>query len=526
MAGEAGAHDADLGPALAQLSAALSAAGAAVLLGGMVAAAAGAARHVPGSVLRAMAAGQAPPGPAPALDGTAVHARHVDPDGLLLVFRATPLSESEAALVAAVATAAGSTLALAERARLLRRVVRIQRSISHRAPLQQVLDAITAGVAELVGDPVAGIRLVDPDDPGCLILASAVGVPERLVPGLRRGPAGEGAGGRAIAEDRLVVLEVYRDDPSGLPAFRADGLEVAMAAPIHADGEVVGSLTSASYQPGRRYSAAEQEALLAFAAGAGLAITDARTLDAMREAKHSHELLLAMVSHELKTPLTAIMGTLRTLERHEQVLPPAQRTELLRTAFDRGGQLDRLIDQLLLGANAELATSPRPVALAEAVRAAVGSFEHLPALRWGALPDLVLSVDPAAVRTVLGIMLENAVAHAPHVRIEAGQVGDQAWVWVSSRDALAEDVDLDFPPGATHPLPPEPTHPIPPRPTHPSSRPPAGMADTVTPGVGLGLFVAQRLVATMRGSLHCDAGQGRLTFELWLPLDRERSLNG
>jgi signal transduction histidine kinase len=412
MAREADAYDADLGPALAQLSGGLGAAGAALLVGGVATAAAGAAARVPGSVLRALAAGQAPPGPAPALDGTAVHACAVDPDGLLLVFRATPLSESEDALVAAVAAAAGSTLALAERARLLRRVVRIQRSISHRAPLQRVLDSITAGVAELVGDPVAGIRLVDPDDPGYLILASAVGVPERLLPALRRGPVGEGAGGRAITEERLVVLEAYHDNPSGLPAFRADGLEVAMAAPIHADGEVVGSVTSASYTPGRRYSAAEQEALLAFAAGAGLAITDARTLDAMREARRSKELLLAMVSHELKTPLTAIMGTLRTLERHEQALPPAQRTELLRTAFDRGCQLDRLIDYLLLGANADLATSPRPVNLAEAVRGAIGNFEHLPALRRGALPHLVLAVDPAAVRTVLGILLENGQLRA------------------------------------------------------------------------------------------------------------------
>jgi diguanylate cyclase (GGDEF)-like protein len=49
---------------------------------------------------------------------------------------------------------------------------------------------------------------------------------------------------------------------------------------------VVGSLGIASYDPGRVFSRTEQEVLLAFAEHASLALTDARTLDAMHQAFH------------------------------------------------------------------------------------------------------------------------------------------------------------------------------------------------------------------------------------------------
>ena len=48
---------------------------------------------------------------------------------------------------------------------LLERLSRIQRSIVHRAALQDVLDGIVAGAAELLGDEVSALRLVEPHNP-------------------------------------------------------------------------------------------------------------------------------------------------------------------------------------------------------------------------------------------------------------------------------------------------------------------------------------------------------------------------
>ena len=54
---------------------------------------------------------------------------------------------------------------LQERQRLLEQLSSIQRAISRRAPLQQILDAITAGAKDLLGDEVVGLRLIDAEDP-------------------------------------------------------------------------------------------------------------------------------------------------------------------------------------------------------------------------------------------------------------------------------------------------------------------------------------------------------------------------
>jgi two-component system, cell cycle sensor histidine kinase and response regulator CckA len=155
--------------------------------------------------------------------------------------------------------------ALRERQELLERLLRIQRSISHGAPLQEVLEAIAGGAAQLLGDPVGAVRLVDAGAPDGTSIASAGGVADDLVEVVRRGRLGD----QAIAEERLVVVE-----HDGLP-----GAMAAMAAPVREHGAVVGSIVVASFDAERTYSGSEQEALLAFAEHAGLALADARIIE-------------------------------------------------------------------------------------------------------------------------------------------------------------------------------------------------------------------------------------------------------
>jgi diguanylate cyclase (GGDEF)-like protein len=126
-----------------------------------------------------------------------------------------------------------------ERQRLLEALGTIQRSISHRAPLQDVLRAIVGTASELLHDPSADLLIGDPDD---------------------------SVAGRAMAENRLVVVE------------RAGA---SMAAPVHESGEVIGALVVTSDEPDRTYSRSEQGVLLALAEHASLALTDAKTVGAM-----------------------------------------------------------------------------------------------------------------------------------------------------------------------------------------------------------------------------------------------------
>jgi PAS domain S-box-containing protein len=171
---------------------------------------------------------------------------------------------------------------LQERQELLERLSRIQRSIAHGADRGDVLEAICQGARELLGDEVAGVRLLAPDDPSVLELVAVIGRDADVVRG-ERSPVGVGLGGRAMAEGKLVVVQNYQHDPTGLDAYRDRGIESGMAAPVHEQGRVVGSLVVASYSRGRRYTAIERDMLMAFADHASLALSDSRRIEAMRE---------------------------------------------------------------------------------------------------------------------------------------------------------------------------------------------------------------------------------------------------
>lgn len=163
---------------------------------------------------------------------------------------------------------------LRERQTLLARLTRIQRR-AVRAPISDVLQAIVTGAAELLGESVVALRRIDPDQPTQALIVCSTGL--ETAPGLDAPiKLGEDVGGRTISERQLVVIHDYYEAPNAVHAFATLGLQAAMGAPVQEGSEVVGSLVVASYTPGRRFSLAEQEALMAFADHASVALTDAR----------------------------------------------------------------------------------------------------------------------------------------------------------------------------------------------------------------------------------------------------------
>jgi len=461
-------------------------------------------------------------------DGTVLHAvvRPLDDGERLVLLRpAGPLDDADQARLAvhtaAVATALRLSRAagrerrlrdtaerrgrehealrasLEERNRLLSRLARIQRSISHRAPLQEVFDAITSGASELLGIAAVGLRIVDPEDPERLVMISSHGLGQKELDDLQGAPRTLGLGGRAIAENRLVVQYDYAAAPHAHRIFVDQQMQSALAAPVHDHQRVVGSLAVGTFERGRRFSAHEQEALLALAEHASIAMTDARTVAALREAQHAKDLFLAMVSHELKTPLTVIMGTLRTLERRADKVRPELRTAMLGTAFERGRDLERLIDRLLRGARAELASSPEAIGLPVLVARAVEGFDAGRTLRRSAVPEVTLVTDVAAVRDIVGMLLENAESHAPPdtpIDVDVSLTDGEVRMAVRNAGALPEGLEPQelFTPFLRGPR-------------------------ATSSGVGLGLSIAWRLATAMGGRIDIDSGGGEVTFVLVFP---------
>ena len=402
-------------------------------------------------------------------------------------------------IIAMVAEERDLRHSLEDRQHLLEKLSRIQRSISHRAPLQEVLDSITTGAQELLEVEVAGLRLLDPDDPDWAILVSCVGVTPEILEAIRRSPLSEGAGGRAILEQRLYLLESYEDSPDAIPYFASDHLQSAMAAPVFEDGDVVGSLVVATYDTSRHYVESEREMLLALAEHASLALTDAKTLESMREAQRAKDMFLAMVSHELKTPLTVIMGTLQTFRRHLERLPNELRDEMLRASFERGRDLEHLIDMLLKGARAELAGVKQLSRLPKVIKRAVSGFDATRRMIVEEIPDVTLFVDDVAVHQIVGILLENAVSHSERetaITVVTRVTDEEVAIDVLNQGTLPADLDAA-------------------RLFMPFERGSGARSS----GVGLGLHIASRLAESVLGRLEVDSRDGMVRFSLVFPLE-------
>ncbi|MDQ3986661.1 MAG: GAF domain-containing protein [Actinomycetota bacterium] len=383
---------------------------------------------------------------------------------------------------------------LLQRQKLFEKLTRVQRSISHGAPLQDVLDAITAGASELTGDEVVALRLIDDDNPNYCVIVSSSGVKEHLKEKLKRTPVGQGAGGLAIRSNELVVIDNYEGSALALKELVKDGLKSAMAAPVHENGEPVGSLVVASYREARAYSEIEQEVLLSFAQHASLALVDAKAVEAMREAQRSKDMFLAMVSHELKSPLTVILGTLYTLQKHHQKIPEDARGNMLEAAYERAKELGSLVNRVLEGARAELAASKEDVLLKDLVDTSLQGFDQTCPLEIQDIPQVLVTVDPGAVRQVLGILLENAVSHSPDqtpVSVGGKVEGNDVSIWVANEGTLPSDIDRDslFSPFSRG-------------------------TGAASPGVGLGLYIASRLTTAIGGRIDVEADDGRVRFIL------------
>jgi signal transduction histidine kinase len=386
---------------------------------------------------------------------------------------------------------------LLKRQQLLDNLARIERSISQRIPLGDVLATITDAAHHLLGDEIVALRLLDPDDPTHLILVSDSGVAPELFNRVRRTAVGEGVGGRAVSENALVVVHDYHASDIALPPFAETGLIAAMAAPVHEGGVPVGSLTVASYAADRHYGPVEQETLLAFAEHVSLALADARTVEAMEAAQQSKRNLLAMVSHELKTPLTVMMGVVRTIQRHAEKLPEQLRDEMLTAAQERGHELEVLIDRLLQGAVGTAVNHVQEASLYAVISAAVAPYAGTRPLIVEPVPHQRLRVDVAKVQDVLSNLIDNAIAHSPAgtgigiaTRVDIGIVS----ITVRNDGSLPEGV----------------------APSSLFSAFERG-ADAPSPGIGLGLFIASRLTTGIGGTLHVTTDERTVSFTLRFP---------
>ncbi|MCY3646807.1 MAG: ATP-binding protein [Chloroflexi bacterium] len=218
---------------------------------------------------------------------------------------------------------------------------------------------------------------------------------------------------------------------------------------------------------------------------------------------------LAMVSHELRAPLSSIKGSAATLVQSGTALDPAATTQFHRIIEQQADYMQDLITDLLDVARIEagtLAISPQPVSVEELVEDARSTFltAHAGSDIRVELPSDLQSVmaDRRRIVQVLLNLLSNAVRHSPDdsaVRVSASPSGVEVEIRVTDKGEGMTAEQL-------------------PRLFNKFSRSP-GQAGRETAESGLGLAICKGIVEAHGGRIRAESdgpGQGA-QFSFTLP---------
>jgi signal transduction histidine kinase len=235
------------------------------------------------------------------------------------------------------------------------------------------------------------------------------------------------------------------------------------------------------------------------------------TIDDLTRVNRTRELFLATVSHEMRTPLSALSMRIELLLRTVPDLPPAAAAglEAMRVHVrQEAGMVDDLIDaaRTLTG---QMSITRAPVNLGQVLRDAISTVEthaHAKQILMQVTPadygdHIRLDADGRRLQQVVWNLLFNAVKFTPEggvIRIAIRRIDGMVEIDISDSGQGIEPADLAHVFGAFN----------------------LQQQDNGT-GLGLGLYIARRIVELHGGTLSVSsAGRGLgAMFAIRLPVD-------
>jgi signal transduction histidine kinase len=238
----------------------------------------------------------------------------------------------------------------------------------------------------------------------------------------------------------------------------SDRFEGAVGCPVWVLGWVTAVLVGMGAR-GARISETEVEAMELIASQAGLTLSNARRIELERGVTASIEEgdrlkteFLTTISHEMRTPLTVLMGNGRTLETGWDALDDQDRQELVAAMNANVGVLDRMVTDLLDHSRleaGELWVSFEPFDISAVVRRLCEGTTTLDrrTLRTEIEPDLLASGDVVLIRRTASNLLRNALSHTPElstVTVSCRRLGSEIEIAIADDGPGIADRDLPY----------------------------------------------------------------------------------
>jgi signal transduction histidine kinase len=327
-------------------------------------------------------------------------------------------------------------------------------------------------------------------------------------------PTDKFIGGRAYtSQRRIVAIDASREDPDEAEVYRRAGATTVIAAPVNAEDRRIGVLTV--YADRAPIFIEDDLWLLELLADQTAVLLEARTmtthaseLRAREEAARLKEEFLSAAAHDLRTPLTVVLGQAELIERRalrdpDAPIDTAGITRMAREARRLRDLVSELLDaQRLDEGLVVLDMEPADV---RAIIAAVRDRHLEQGVPLSLLePDepVVAPVDRPRLQQVIENLLENALKYGaddqpPSVRI--WQEDDEARIAVIDHGAGIPEGDRERIFERFY-----------------RARNAQSITDT---GMGLGLYICRRIVDNHGGRIWAEPTPGRgTTFVVALPL--------
>jgi signal transduction histidine kinase len=344
---------------------------------------------------------------------------------------------------------------------------------------------------------------------------------DRMPPQLR--PADSDEEFVALDPERMLAGEVLRTQralfsaepakqaPAGDSLYRAQGTRNVLVAPITAGDQRLGVLTA--FARTSIFAEEDLELLGLIAAQAAVIIESRKLIDegaqvqAREEAARLKDDFLSAAAHDLKSPLTSILGQAQRLQRQARRDVAEIDTHGLDVIADQTNRLRALVDELLDATRVErraLSGLRERHDLVDVLREVCDLDRgkrhqcHLEAPQ-----TLVGSVDAGRIRQLFENLVENAVKYSP----EGGEIEVRAWLENGAAAVTVSDQGIGIDPNDLPHL-------------FERFRRGSNVNDRSFPGMGLGLYICRGIVEEHGGGIWATSVPGvGTTIHLTIPLD-------